>query len=277
MKVLLAEDDQFTREGLAEVLRSEGYSVLQAEDGEAAFVFRLDLHDRVAVFLVVKNDRMHGSFDFDGVGKGGTHGNRAKQRGEINVMAMNPALYKPIPVSHIRRPMAIISILLTVIIITVSILLVLIVMAQRPKQEGLGAAFGGSTLDSALGAHTTDILQKITTWLGIIFFVSAIGLSMVKAREYRASAASNVLESVEEREMDLPDFGAELQNLQMPETLDSALLDDAPAPTAPADDAPASAPAADAPASAAPGAGDEAPAAPKEKAKAPAEKGKAGE
>ena len=193
---------------------------------------------------------------------------------------MNPALYKPIPVSHIRRPMAIISILLTVIIITVSILLVLIVLAQRPKQEGLGAAFGGSTLDSALGAHTTDILQKITTWLGIIFFVSAIGLAMVKAREFRSSAASNVLESVEEREMDLPDLPAELQNMEIPGTTAPADdapapgLDDAPAadaPAAPADDAPA-APAADAPA-----ASEDAPAAPKEKAKAPAEKGKAGE
>ncbi len=195
-------------------------------------------------------------------------------------MAMNPALYKPIPVSHIRRPMAIISILLTVIIITVSILLVLIVLAQRPKQEGLGAAFGGSTLDSALGAHTTDILQKITTWLGIIFFVSAIGLAMVKAREFRSSAASNVLESVEEREMDLPDLPAELQNMEIPGT--TAPADDAPAPgldDAPAADAPAAstddAPAA--PAADAPAASEDAPAAPKEKAKAPAEKGKAGE
>jgi len=36
VKVLLAEDDQFIREGLAEILRSEGYRVLQAEDGETA-------------------------------------------------------------------------------------------------------------------------------------------------------------------------------------------------------------------------------------------------
>ncbi|MDF1850164.1 MAG: preprotein translocase subunit SecG [Verrucomicrobiales bacterium] len=101
--------------------------------------------------------------------------------------------------------MAILSILLTVIIIAVSILMVLIVLVQRPKQEGLGAAFGGSTLDSALGAHTTDILQKITTWLGIIFFVSAIGLAMIKTRQFGASAASDVLEKVETREPELPE------------------------------------------------------------------------
>jgi len=128
-----------------------------------------------------------------------------KRGGQDRQERTNPVLYKPLPVSHIRRPMAILSILLTVIIIAVSILMVLIVLVQRPKQEGLGAAFGGSTLDSALGAHTTDILQKITTWLGIIFFVSAIGLAMIKTRQFGASAASDVLEKVETREPELPE------------------------------------------------------------------------
>lgn len=108
--------------------------------------------------------------------------------------------------------MAILSILLTVIIVAVSILMVLVVLIQRPKQEGLGAAFGGSTLDSALGAHTTDVLQKITTWLGIIFFVSAIGLAMVKTRQFQATAANNVLEEVENRDPQLPGLPPELYN-----------------------------------------------------------------
>lgn len=33
MKVLVAEDDRFTREGLVEVLQAEGYSVVAAVDG----------------------------------------------------------------------------------------------------------------------------------------------------------------------------------------------------------------------------------------------------
>ena len=36
MKVLLAEDDELTRQGLAEVLASEGYEVTQAANGQAA-------------------------------------------------------------------------------------------------------------------------------------------------------------------------------------------------------------------------------------------------
>ena len=130
--------------------------------------------------------------------------------------------------------MAILSILLTVIIVAVSILMVLVVLIQRPKQEGLGAAFGGSTLDSALGAHTTDVLQKITTWLGIIFFVSAIGLAMVKTRQFQATAANNVLEEMENREPQLPGLPPELYNQP---TLDTQAPASAPA-SAPAEEAP---------------------------------------
>ena len=36
MKVLVAEDDQFTRDGLVEVLKEEGYEVAMAADGDAA-------------------------------------------------------------------------------------------------------------------------------------------------------------------------------------------------------------------------------------------------
>ncbi|MDF1825091.1 MAG: preprotein translocase subunit SecG [Verrucomicrobiales bacterium] len=220
---------------------------------------------------------MYGSLDVDGVREGRAHGKWWGRVGKFIVMAMNPALYKPLPVSHIRRPMAILSILLTVIIVTVSILMVLIVLAQRPKQEGLGAAFGGSTLDSALGAHTTDILQKITTWLGILFFVSAIGLAMVKTREFRASAASDVLKSVENRETEMPTLPPELQNLSVPESSAPApVIDDAPV----TESAPAkAAPKADAPKEKAKASKEKAPKAkaPKGKAKEAAEKGKAAE
>ena len=41
MKVLVAEDDRFTREGLVEVLEAEGYCVIAAVDGtDAIRLFR---------------------------------------------------------------------------------------------------------------------------------------------------------------------------------------------------------------------------------------------
>ncbi len=126
--------------------------------------------------------------------------------------------------------MAILSILLTVIIVTVSILMVLVVLIQRPKQEGLGAAFGGGALDSALGAHTTDVLQKFTSWLGILFFVSAISLAMVKTRQYRASAAEGILEGVEKKEPAAPALPPGLsEQLSNIPGLESVTVDPAPA------------------------------------------------
>lgn len=163
--------------------------------------------------------------------------------------------------------MAILSILLTVIIVVASILMVLIVLIQRPKQEGLGAAFGGGALDSALGAHTTDVLQKFTTYLGIIFFVSAIGLAMVKTRQFRASAANDLLEGVEAKQAELPGLPPEFSNLPgleglTVEPVPAPAADETPAPaeeSKPAAETPAPAeskPAAETPAPAAPAAGD---------------------
>ncbi|NNE90827.1 MAG: preprotein translocase subunit SecG [Verrucomicrobiales bacterium] len=102
--------------------------------------------------------------------------------------------------------MEILSILLTVVLVTISILIVLIVLLQRPKQEGLGAAFGGSTLDGALGAQTTDVLQKGTTLFAIIFFICSIGLAMVKSREFEDSGAKNVLEELDKKDNALPNL-----------------------------------------------------------------------
>ena len=54
MKVLLAEDDRFIREGLAEILRSEGYRVFQAEDGEAALeLFEAEPPDFVCLDIMM--------------------------------------------------------------------------------------------------------------------------------------------------------------------------------------------------------------------------------
>lgn len=63
--------------------------------------------------------------------------------------------------------------------VLVCILLILVVMMQRPKQEGLGAAFGGDTMDSLTGAHATDFLQKGTAMLGTLLFVLTFVISML--------------------------------------------------------------------------------------------------
>ncbi|TLD72024.1 preprotein translocase subunit SecG [Phragmitibacter flavus] len=60
-------------------------------------------------------------------------------------------------------------------------LLILIVLMQRPRQEGLGAAFGGGMTDQMFGAQTTNVLQKGTTWLGIMLFILTFAVAVLMA------------------------------------------------------------------------------------------------
>ena len=54
MKILLAEDDSFTRNGLIDIFESEGYSVIAAEDGEAALqLFREESPDIVCLDIMM--------------------------------------------------------------------------------------------------------------------------------------------------------------------------------------------------------------------------------
>ena len=76
----------------------------------------------------------------------------------------------------------VINILLAVHI-AVSLLIVLIVLMQRPKNEGLGAAFGGGMTDNLFGAQTTNVLQVITRWLGGIFFTLTLTLSFLYVKQ----------------------------------------------------------------------------------------------
>ena len=75
--------------------------------------------------------------------------------------------------------------LLLVVHVLVCLLIVVAVLMQRPKNEGLGAAFGGGMTDSLFGAQTTNVLATITRWLGALFFVLTLALSALYARQGR--------------------------------------------------------------------------------------------
>lgn len=67
--------------------------------------------------------------------------------------------------------------------IIVSLLIVLLVLMQRPKNEGLGAAFGGGMTENLFGAQTTNVLQTVTRWLGAIFFSLSLLLSWLYVKQ----------------------------------------------------------------------------------------------
>ena len=69
--------------------------------------------------------------------------------------------------------------LLLVIFVIVCFLMTLIILMQRPKQEGLGAAFGGGVTDQVFGARTTNVLQRGTVYLGSLFFILSLALAVL--------------------------------------------------------------------------------------------------
>ena len=69
--------------------------------------------------------------------------------------------------------------LLLVIFVIVCLLMTLLILMQRPKQEGLGAAFGGVVTDQVFGARTTNVLQRGTVYLGSLFFLLSLTLAVL--------------------------------------------------------------------------------------------------
>ena len=81
-----------------------------------------------------------------------------------------------------------INILLAVDMV-VALLMTLVILMQRPKSEGLGAAFGGGVTENIFGAQTTNVLVKFTGWLAGIFFMLTFVLSVLYAQHSSSDSA----------------------------------------------------------------------------------------
>jgi preprotein translocase subunit SecG len=66
---------------------------------------------------------------------------------------------------------------LLVVFVLICPLMCLVILMQRSKQEGLGAAFGGGFTESVWGAQTSNVLVKTTVILAAIFFLTSISLA----------------------------------------------------------------------------------------------------
>lgn len=85
--------------------------------------------------------------------------------------------------------MSILLNILLVVYVLVALLMILIILMQRPKSEGLGAAFGGGVTENIFGAQTTNVLTKITGWLAGTFFFLTFLLSVLYAHRGGGSGA----------------------------------------------------------------------------------------
>lgn len=115
-------------------------------------------------------------------------------------------LYKSAFALHIPAPMTLLGInflnvsitALVVIYVFVCLMMILLVLMQRPKQEGLGAAFGANTTDQLFGARTTNVLQKGTVYMAVLFFVLTLTLAILVQKKNKVSSLANAPTTTEE-------------------------------------------------------------------------------
>lgn len=70
----------------------------------------------------------------------------------------------------------------TLVFIIISIVLVLIILVQRPQGGGLAGAFGGAGgggTDTAFGGRTGDVLTMATCVVFAVFLLLAVGLNIM--------------------------------------------------------------------------------------------------
>jgi preprotein translocase subunit SecG len=186
----------------------------------------------------------------------------------------NSPLYKVGGDTHIPPPMIFAAInwlsisinLLLIVFVIVCLLMALLILMQRPKQEGLGAAFGGGVTDQVFGARTTNVLQRGTVYLGSMFFILSLTLAILIGKQTKEKSLLEPEKAVAEK-------AAEMEGNSAEEEILRSLVDELPADEeapAPAEDAPAPAEDAPAPAEDAPAPAEDAPA-PAEDAPAPIE------
>ncbi len=81
-------------------------------------------------------------------------------------------------------------VLLTIVEVICALLLILLVLLQRSKDEGLGMAFGNAMGESLFGAQATTILTKGTVILAVVFMLNTIVLDRLSSHGSQVRSGS---------------------------------------------------------------------------------------
>lgn len=156
-------------------------------------------------------------------------------------------LYKSAFALHIPAPMTLLGInllnvsitALVVIYVFVCLLMILLVLMQRPKQEGLGAAFGANTTDQLFGARTTNVLQKGTVYMAVLFFVLTLTLAILIQKKNAVTSLTKSTAEAAATEQKVDEEPAKSLTEELPVSTTSAPESTVPAEAHPATEAPA--------------------------------------
>ena len=96
---------------------------------------------------------------------------------------------------------------LYVIEVLACLLLALVVMLQKPKEGGLGGAIAGGMGEAVFGADASNVLIKVTIWLGAIFLANTLLLARLTSKVSNSVTDSIAEAPVEQQQPALPQGG----------------------------------------------------------------------
>ena len=96
---------------------------------------------------------------------------------------------------------------LYVIEVLTCLLLALVVMLQKPKEGGLGGAIAGGMGEAVFGADASNVLIKVTIWLGAIFLANTLLLARLTSKVSNSVTDGIAEAPVEQQQPALPQGG----------------------------------------------------------------------
>ena len=75
----------------------------------------------------------------------------------------------------------------SILTVIVAVLLIILILMQKTKGAEIGAIFGSGAAAAVLGAGASNILTKITFWLGGIFLFLVFSLSYIHHQHLKNS------------------------------------------------------------------------------------------
>ncbi|WP_457640858.1 preprotein translocase subunit SecG [Persephonella sp.] len=97
--------------------------------------------------------------------------------------------------------MEILYTILSILLVIVAVLLIIIILMQKTKGAEIGAIFGSGAAAAVLGAGASNILTKITYWLGGIFLFIVFALSFI---HHKSLKSSTIIEEIPEQKQTTP-------------------------------------------------------------------------
>ena len=95
---------------------------------------------------------------------------------------------------------------LYVIEVVACLLLALVVMLQKPKEGGLGGAIAGGMGEAVFGADASNVLIKVTIWIGAIFLANTLLLARLTSKVSN-SVTDSISEAPAQQQPALPQGG----------------------------------------------------------------------